>query len=72
MTNTQRRVSVRVYAGPVVGVVSNSAGMITFTSQSVSRQTGSSAGCPSTGSYSATYGHVDDTGMTGSPAVIVN
>ena len=61
-----------IYAGPVVGVVSNAAGTITFTSQSVSRQTGSSVACPSTGSYSATYGNVDDTSMTGSPAVIVN
>jgi hypothetical protein len=61
-----------IYAGAVVGVVSNSAATITFTGQTVSRQSGSSAACPSTGSFTATYGNVDDTSMTGSPAVVVN
>ena len=61
-----------IYAGPVVGVVSNSAGTITFTGQAVTRQAGSSAACPSSGTFTATYGHVVDAGMTGSPAVIVN
>jgi hypothetical protein len=59
-----------IYSGPVVGVVSNSADTITFTGQSVSSQSGSSQLCPSSGTFTATYGHVVDTSMSNDPIVV--
>jgi hypothetical protein len=62
-----------IYGGTTLFASVNNAGdSFTFTSQSVNRQTGSSTACPSTGTYTATYGSVKDTTMTGSPAITVN
>jgi hypothetical protein len=58
-----------VYSGTVTGVISNSAQTITFTNQSVTSQTGSSVLCPSSGTYSATFGPVvDNSILTGGSA----
>jgi hypothetical protein len=61
-----------IYAGAVSGVVDNTADTITFTGQTVAKATGSSALCPATGTFTATYGNVVDSSMTGTPAVTVN
>ncbi|HEV3172070.1 MAG TPA: hypothetical protein VGZ32_17095 [Actinocrinis sp.] len=61
-----------IYSGPVAGVVSNAADTITFTGQTVAKAPGSSALCPSTGTFTATYGNVVDQSITGTPAITVN
>lgn len=65
-----------VYGGAVSGAIDNSAQTITFTSQSVSKQTGSSFACPATGSFTAAYGPTVDNNIldvNGNPtAVTVN
>jgi hypothetical protein len=49
------------YASTISGALSNTAHTLTFTSQSVARQTGSNALCPSSGSFTATYKPIIDT-----------
>ncbi|HEY3873110.1 MAG TPA: hypothetical protein VGM10_32440 [Actinocrinis sp.] len=61
-----------IYSGTLVAQVVNSSNAIVFSDATVTRQTGSSTVCPTTGGYTATYSPVEDTSMTGDPAVTVN
>ena len=49
-----------VYAGAVAGAIDNTAETITFSGQTVSKQTGSSFACPASGSFTAAYGPTVD------------
>ncbi len=63
------------YTGPsggVSGAVSTADGSLAFSNQAFARDTGSWAGCPSPENFTATFGPVLDTSVTGSPAVYVN
>ncbi|WP_030906770.1 hypothetical protein [Streptomyces sp. NRRL F-5126] len=53
------------------GTTSNTGNTITFTDQHFAKTTGSGL-CPSDGYFSATYGPVQDTSVSGSPSVFVN
>lgn len=59
-------------AGGVAGTVSNANNSLAFANQAFTRDTGSWAGCPSPENFSATFGPVRDTSVTGSPEVYVN
>jgi hypothetical protein len=62
-----------VYAGAVSGAIDNTADTITFSGQPVARQTGSSFACPSTGSFTASYGPTVDNNIldaNGNPTAV--
>jgi len=49
-----------IYAGAVSGAIDNTAETITFSGQSVAKQSGSSFACPASGSFTAAYGPTVD------------
>ncbi len=57
-------------AGTVKGAASNTGSTITFTKQKYSKVSG--ALCPGSANFSAVFGPVRDTSVTGSPKVFVN
>jgi hypothetical protein len=57
--------------GKTTGSASNTAQTITFSKQPFKLTSGTS-GCPKTGSFSATFGPVEDTSVHGDPHVFVN
>lgn len=61
-----------VYSGSLTASVDNTDNAIDFAGVTVTKQTGSSAACPASGTYTATYSPVVDTTVAGDPAVIVN
>jgi hypothetical protein len=56
----------------IAGSASNKGNTVTIKNQKFSRVKGSNGLCPSTSTFSATYGPVKDTSVKGSPAVFVN
>jgi hypothetical protein len=58
-------------ATKIKGVASNTASTVTFKNQTLTFKSGSSL-CPASGDFSATYGPVKDTSVTGDPHVFVN
>jgi hypothetical protein len=58
-------------AGPLTGTSSNTGNTIAFSNQAFSLTSGSGL-CPSSGYFSATYGPVTDSSVSGSPAVYTN
>lgn len=61
-----------VYQAPSLsGVSDNTANTIAFSNQAFTKSSGSGL-CPSAGYFTATYGPVQDTSVSGSPAVFTN
>ncbi|HEX9034803.1 MAG TPA: hypothetical protein VF834_23405, partial [Streptosporangiaceae bacterium] len=56
----------------VNGHASNTGNKITFSGQKFTVKAGGNAFCPSSATFSATFGPVKDTSVTGSPKVFVN
>jgi hypothetical protein len=61
-----------IYSGTLVASVDNTDNAIDFDGATVTKQTGSSSVCPSSGTYTSTYSPVEDTSVAGDPAVVVN
>jgi hypothetical protein len=60
-----------VKAASISGTSSNTGNVVVFTNQKFTKASGPSA-CPSSGTFSATYGPVRDSSVRGTPAVFVN
>lgn len=59
-------------AAAIAGTASNKGNTITITKQKLKVAPGSNGLCPANANFSATYGPVKDTSVTGKPAVFVN
>ena len=68
---TGKPFSCGVKAASIVGVASNKGSTTTFVKQTFKKASGGTL-CPASGTFSASYGPVQDTSVKGNPAIFVN